>query len=155
MHDKVSQATLTAAKKYTDEHGGGQGGTSNYNDLSHLPTVNGVEFKGTMTGSDIGLVDAEEGKGLSTNDYDNTAKGIVDGVPSALSGKQDTISDLNTIRSGASAGATAYQKPGSGIPKTDLAEAVQSSLGKADTAIQDISGKQDTLTIDNEGFINL
>ena len=29
---------------------------------------------------------------------------------------------------------TAYQKPGSGIPKTDLASEVQTSLGKADTA---------------------
>lgn len=38
-----------------------------------------------------------------------------------------------------------YSKPNSGIPKTDLAEDVQTSLGKADTAIQehqDISGKQ-------------
>ena len=31
---------------------------------------------------------------------------------------------------------TAYQKPGTGIPKTDLASAVQTSLGKADTALQ-------------------
>lgn len=57
--------------------------------------------------------------------------------------KQDTISDLATIRSGASAGATAYQKPSGGIPKTDLASAVQTSLGLADSAIQshqDISG---------------
>lgn len=30
----------------------------------------------------------------------------------------------------------AYVKPGSGIPKSDLASAVQTSLGKADTAIQ-------------------
>jgi len=65
-----------------------------------------------------------------------------------LAEKQDTISDLSTIRSGASAGATAYQKPSGGIPKTDLASAVQTSLGKADTALQthqDISGKQDVL----------
>ena len=65
-----------------------------------------------------------------------------------LEGKQDTISDLSTIRSGASAGSTAYQKPSGGIPKTDLASAVQTSLGKADTALQthqDISGKQDVL----------
>ena len=37
-----------------------------------------------------------------------------------------------------------YDKPSSGIPKTDLASAVQSSLGKADSALQvhqDISGK--------------
>ena len=50
--------------------------------------------------------------------------------------KQDTISDLATIRSGAAAGATAYQKPSTGIPDTDLSSAVQASLGKADTAIQ-------------------
>lgn len=39
-----------------------------------------------------------------------------------------------------------YSKPSGGIPKTDLASAVQTSLGKADTAIQahqDISGKED------------
>lgn len=57
-------------------------------------------------------------------------------VETALSGKQDTIGDLSTIRSGASAGATAYQKPQTGIPSTDLASAVQTSLDKADTAIQ-------------------
>ena len=50
--------------------------------------------------------------------------------------KQDTITDLATIRSGASAGATAYQKPSGGIPKSDLATGVQTSLGRADTALQ-------------------
>lgn len=47
-----------------------------------------------------------------------------------------------------------YSKPSTGIPKTDLSNAVQTSLGKADTAIQDISGKQDitdnTLTTINK-----
>lgn len=45
-------------------------------------------------------------------------------VDTALAGKQDTISDLATIRSGASAGATAYQKPSTGIPASDLAAGV-------------------------------
>ena len=39
-----------------------------------------------------------------------------------------------------------YDKPNGGIPKSDLASAVQTSLGKADTALQshqDISGKED------------
>lgn len=39
-----------------------------------------------------------------------------------------------------------YNKPSGGIPKTDLADEVQTSLGKADTALQqhqDISGKED------------
>lgn len=50
--------------------------------------------------------------------------------------KQDVIQDLAEIRAGAQAGATAYQKPSTGIPKTDMAQAVQQSLGKADTAVQ-------------------
>ena len=49
---------------------------------------------------------------------------------------QPIISDLATIRSGAAAGSTAYQLPADGIPATDLASAVQTSLGKADTAVQ-------------------
>ena len=49
--------------------------------------------------------------------------------------KQDTISDLATIRSGASAGATAYQKPSGGIPATDMASAVQTALTAAGNAI--------------------
>lgn len=41
--------------------------------------------------------------------------------------------------------ATKYEKPETGIPKTDLSSTVQTSLGKADSAIQDISGKQDII----------
>ena len=39
-----------------------------------------------------------------------------------LAAKQDVINDLADIRSGAAAGATAYQKPQAGIPATDLAD---------------------------------
>lgn len=49
---------------------------------------------------------------------------------------QATISDLSTIRSGAAAGATAYQKPASGIPSTDMTDAVQAALTAAGTALQ-------------------
>ena len=57
-----------------------------------------------------------------------------------LGEKQDNIDDLQDIREGAAAGATAYQKPGSGIPASDMAEAVQTSLGLADSAYQKPSG---------------
>ena len=43
-----------------------------------------------------------------------------------------------------------YSKPSTGIPKTDLASAVQTSLGKADTALQshqDISGKANKISV--------
>lgn len=77
------------------------------------------------------------GKGYATTSSMNTE----------LAKKQDTISDLAAIRSGAALGATAlqsytekytgtYSKPSGGIPKSDLAEDVRTSLGKADTALQ-------------------
>jgi len=49
---------------------------------------------------------------------------------------QAAISDLSTIRSGAAAGATAYQKPQTGIPSTDLAQAVQDAITAAGSALQ-------------------
>ena len=84
-----------------------------------------------------------------------------------ISGKQDKINDLSTIRSGAGKGATSVQtisvnngtpmqptngnvditipsaawadvKPSGGVPKSDLASGVQTSLGKADSAIQGV-----------------
>ena len=66
----------------------------------------------------------------------------LDALPTAselatlFSGKQDVIADLATIRAQAAA---AYVKPSGGIPKTDLASGVQTSLNKADSAIQDVS----------------
>ena len=41
-------------------------------------------------------------------------------VKAAIDTKQGTISDLETIRSGAARGATAYQKPSNGIPASDI-----------------------------------
>ena len=96
-------------------------------------------------------------------------------VKNTTDGKQDIISDLEAIRTGAAKGATAlqsvpntyrtaaaqdvidsglsdrvsaiegkeadwngkYSKPTDGIPKTDLEPAVQTSLDKADTALQE------------------
>ena len=51
-------------------------------------------------------------------------------------GQQVNASDFNEIGSGVLA---AYVKPGTGIPKTDLASTVQTSLGKADSAVQSVS----------------
>ena len=51
-------------------------------------------------------------------------------------------SDFATAAQGTKAD-TAYQMPTGGIPASDLAAAVQTSLGKADTAVQDVSGKAD------------
>lgn len=79
------------------------------------------------------------GSGIPKADLDSsvqTSLGKADTAIQDISGKQDVISDLSTIRSGAAAGATAYQKPSGGIPKSDLSSGVQGSLDLADSAIQ-------------------
>ena len=51
-----------------------------------------------------------------------------------------------------------YQKPSGGIPKTDLASSVQTSLGKADSSLQshqDISGKLDKSGDTMSGALNM
>lgn len=108
-----------------------------------------INIDGTTTGWErigstaIDLSDYVTNEDLTTAlaGYTTTAN-----LNTLLAAKQNVISDLATIRSGASAGATAYQKPSTGIPKTDLANGVQTSLGKADSAIQDISGKADKVS---------
>ena len=61
-------------------------GTTDYTQLTNKPQINSVELSGNKSLADLGIASAE-----------------------ALAGKQDVISDLSTIRSGAAAGATAVQ----------------------------------------------
>ena len=68
--------------------GGGGGETSDYNDLSNKPSINGNTLSGNKTAAQLGL--------------------------------------------------GTYSKPSGGIPKSDLASAVQTSLGKADSALQSV-----------------
>ncbi|MBQ2017649.1 MAG: hypothetical protein II208_03960, partial [Alphaproteobacteria bacterium] len=75
-----------------------------------LPTATSDTLGGVKIGSNIGIT---EGK-ISVNTTATPASGstvplTAGGAYTALSGKQATISDLSTIRSGASAGATAVQ----------------------------------------------
>ena len=44
------------------KNSGGAGGTSDYNDLTNMPTMNNVEIKGALTGEDVGLVDKNQGE---------------------------------------------------------------------------------------------
>ena len=54
--------------------------------------------------------------------------------------------------------AAKYTKPGGGIPKSDLASDVQTSLGKADTALQShqsLSGYATEQWVENKGYLTL
>ena len=94
-------------------------------------------------------VDKVDGKGLSTNDFTNTDKATLDDAATeewvqrqgyltsdSLAGYR-LASDQDFIDAAQdTAIAAKYTKPGSGIPKADLASDVQASLRKADTALQ-------------------
>ena len=73
------------------EEGGGGGGTGDYDDLENKPQIGGVTLSGNKSASDLGLVAAVDGKGLSTNDYTDADKAIVGGVTAALAGKQGAL----------------------------------------------------------------
>lgn len=147
-----------------------------------------MELSGNKSLNDLGI--QPKGNYL-ISETDPTVPSYVKNISQAnitsWNNKQNSISDLSTIRSGASAGATAvqpsdlatvatsgsyndlsnkpsevtestvsgwgftkntgtYSKPSGGIPKADLASAVQTSLGKADTAIQSSNFVYDSTT---------
>lgn len=82
------------------------------------------------------------GKAASATTADSATKATKDGNDNVITTTYATKTELNGK----------YTKPSTGIPKSDLASAVQTSLGKADTALQshqDISGKLDITTAAN------
>ena len=98
--------------------------SGSYNDLSNKPTIPAEQVNADWN--------ATSGKAQILNKPT---------IPSAVT--ESTVSGWGFTKNTGT-----YSKPSGGIPKTDLASAVQTSLGKADTALQshqDISGKQDKL----------
>lgn len=112
----------------------------------------------TLSASDVGaatMAQVEAKNYLVASDIAGKANSA-DLADVATSGSYNDLSDKPTIPSqvteatvsgwGFTKNTGTYSKPSTGIPKTDLASAVQTSLGKADTALQehqDISGKSD------------
>lgn len=58
----ISAATLGAAKKYVDTKisgAAGSSGTSNYNDLTNKPSINGVSLTQDMTADDLHITNEQ------------------------------------------------------------------------------------------------
>ena len=87
--------------------------------------------------SDTTKVDKIDGKGLSTNDYTDAER---DKLWSLNNVTESTVSDWGFTKNTGT-----YSKPSGGIPKTDLASSVQTSLGKADTALQSFTETDPTV----------
>lgn len=93
--------------------GGGGGGTDDYDDLTNKPQIGGVTLSGNKTASQLGLVAAEQGKGLSTNDFTTALKTVLDAL-SALLTAANNGKVLGIVN-----GALAAIDPGSAIPDGD------------------------------------
>jgi len=102
------------------------GGRAMMGDLSDLDTTDKSSLVAAINEA------AQGGGGGGTSDYtDLTNKPSINSVE--LSGNK-TAAQLSLAT--AAEVAAKYTKPSTGIPASDLASAVQTSLGKADTAIQ-------------------
>lgn len=124
-------------------------------DTGFSPTVTVQDITGghrvTITDAEgaheFDVMDGEGGGG--TSDYaDLTNKPQINNV--TLSGNK-SLSDIGAAS--AADVAEKYTKPSSGIPASDLSSAVQTSLGKADTALQSapvtsVNGQTGAVTID-------
>lgn len=98
--------------------GGGGGGTSDYLDLDNKPSINNVELTGNKTAAQLGLATPSD----------------IPTVPvQSVNGKTGAV-----VLGASDVGAGTYTKPSTGIPKSDLASGVQTSLNKADTALQSV-----------------
>lgn len=107
-------------------------------------TINGkVTANSSITGATKTKI-TYDSKGLVTGGSDLTATDI----PSLAASKITTGTFSDARIASATTWNSKYTKPNTGIPKADLASAVQTSLEKADTALQEhqsLDSKQDTL----------
>ena len=117
------------------------------------PTVIARVDRYKYDGTDWSFEYSLNNSGFTAAQWDALNSGITSGLVTKLGdlptnaelsalllGKQNVIADLDAIRSGAAAGATAYQKPVGGIPDTDLTAALQAQIASFITkAVNDLT----------------
>ena len=60
-HTDIDPVLVAALAAKSGQGGGGSGGTTNYNDLTNKPSINGVTLEGNKTGEEIGLINENQG----------------------------------------------------------------------------------------------
>jgi|GEM_PF-1409102 len=135
------------------EAGSGSGFSGSYNDLTDKPTIPDAVTETTVSGwgftKNTGTYSKPTG-GIPKADLAPAVQAVIDKADAlalvAESGSYNDLTDKPTIPDAVTEGTVSgwgftkntgtYSKPTGGIPKTDLASAVQTSLGKADSALQ-------------------
>ena len=114
-----ADGALASAKKYTDEK------------IAAIPKA--AEYTLETGAADGSLVLKKDG--VAVGDA-AVVKGWATLLAKAQKGVDDAAAAAAAAQAAQSTADSKYFKPEGGIPKTDLAQAVQTSLGKADTALQ-------------------
>ena len=135
------------------EAGSGSGFSGSYNDLTDKPTIPDAVTESTVSGwgftKNTGTYSKPTG-GIPKTDLAPAVQAVIDKADAlalvAESGSYNDLTDKPTIPDAVTEGTVSgwgftkntgtYSKPTGGIPKADLAPAVQTSLGKADSALQ-------------------
>ena len=112
-------SALASAKAYTDQQ------------IGALPSQ--AEYTLETGAADGSLVLKKDGVAVGD---DAVVKGWATLLAKAQKGVDDAAAAAAAAQAAQSTADGKYSKPAGGIPKTDLAQAVQTSLGKADTALQ-------------------
>lgn len=112
-------SALASAKAYTDQQ------------IGALPSQ--AEYTLETGAADGSLVLKKDGVAVGD---DAVVKGWATLLAKAQKGVDDAAAAAAAAQAAQSTADGKYSKPAGGIPKTDLAAAVQTSLGKADTALQ-------------------
>lgn len=79
-------------------------------------------------------------KGHAKATYLSDGRNVEDAINSIDTGSEvQKTTEAEILAMGFTKNTGTYSKPSTGIPKTDLASAVQTSLGKADTSVQSVT----------------
>ena len=107
------------------------GGTTSALSAEMGKTLNNTKQATLVSGTNIKTVNGESLLGGGN---------IIAGDPNAVKYTEQTLTDAQKVQARTNIGAGTYSKASTGIPSSDMASVVQTSLGKADTAYQKPSG---------------
>ena len=151
--DTAVKNRLTAVENEVAGIEAGSGFSGSYNDLTDKPTIPDAVTETTVSGwgftKNTGTYSKPTG-GIPKTDLAPAVQAVIDKADAlalvAESGSYNDLTDKPTIPDAVTEGTVSgwgftkntgtYSKPTGGIPKADLAPAVQTSLGKADSALQ-------------------
>ena len=151
--DTAVKNRLTAVENEVAGIEAGSSFSGSYNDLTDKPTIPDAVTEGTVSGwgftKNTGTYSKPTG-GIPKTDLAPAVQAVIDKADAlalvAESGSYNDLTDKPTIPDAVTEGTVSgwgftkntgtYSKPTGGIPKADLAPAVQTSLGKADSALQ-------------------